>query len=164
MIQKMTLVTILVMEGVVLGFEKRVVLQVRLRMAGWDVGAGFIDASVAGVCGRVWDMEGAGLHMHGDDLLDMFLVLTWVMFLIERQRDADAVRSMVRSSEDRFMMVMRGEFCFCVEELSGSQTGKSGIGASQGRAGLLLSILSCKMATISLGSLLLRNMKSHSSV
>lgn len=52
-IRKMTLVTMLVVEGVVLGFEMRVVLQVMLRIVGWDVGAGFIDVSVAGVCGGV---------------------------------------------------------------------------------------------------------------
>ena len=52
-IRKMTLVVMLVMEGVVLGFEMRVVLQLMLLIVGWDVGAGFIDVSVAGVCGGV---------------------------------------------------------------------------------------------------------------
>ena len=50
--------------------------------------------------------------MHGDEMPDIFSTLTWVMFLIERQSDVDAVRSIVRSSKERFMMAMRGEFCF----------------------------------------------------
>lgn len=50
--------------------------------------------------------------MHGDDLPDIFSRSTRVRFLIERQSDADAVRSIIRSSKDRFMIVMRGEFCF----------------------------------------------------
>ena len=50
--------------------------------------------------------------MHGDEMLDVFSLLGWVMLLIERDSDADAVRSMVRMSKDRFVMMMRGEFCF----------------------------------------------------
>lgn len=57
-------------------------------------------------------MEGGGLHMHGDELLDIFSILIRVMLLTERQSDVDAVRSISRSSKNRFMMVMRGEFCF----------------------------------------------------
>ena len=52
-IRKMTLVMMLVVEGVVLGFEMRVVVQLMLRIVGWDVGAGFINVSVAGVSAGV---------------------------------------------------------------------------------------------------------------
>ena len=52
------------------------------------------------------------LHVDDDELLDVFSIFTLVMFLIEKQSDADAVRKMIRSSKDRFIMVMRGEFCF----------------------------------------------------
>ena len=50
--RKMTFVMVLVMEGVLLGlgFEMRVALQVMLRIRVWDVGAGFIDALVVGLC------------------------------------------------------------------------------------------------------------------
>ena len=52
------------------------------------------------------------LHLHGDELSDIFSTFARVRFLIERQNDADAVRSIIRNSKDRFMIVMRGEFCF----------------------------------------------------
>lgn len=51
--RKITVVMMLVVEGLVLGSGMRVVLQVMLRIVGWDVGAGFIDVSVSGVCGGV---------------------------------------------------------------------------------------------------------------
>ena len=53
--RKMTFVMVLAMEGVVLGsgFEIRVVLQVVLRIRGWDFGAGFMDVAVVGVCAGV---------------------------------------------------------------------------------------------------------------
>ena len=57
-------------------------------------------------------MEGEGLHMHSDDLSDVFLKSTAVRFLVDRESDADAVRIKIRSSKDRFMMATRGEFCF----------------------------------------------------
>lgn len=50
--------------------------------------------------------------MHGDEMLDIFSILGRVMLLTERESDADAFRSIIRSSKDRFMMVMRGEFFF----------------------------------------------------
>ena len=53
MIQKVMVVMILAVGGVVLGFKMRAALQVMLRIGGWEVGAGFIDVSVAGVCGDV---------------------------------------------------------------------------------------------------------------
>ena len=49
--------------------------------------------------------------MHSDDLLDSFSIFARVRFLIERQRDKDAVRSMIRSSKNRFTMVVRGGVC-----------------------------------------------------
>ena len=50
--RKMTFVMVLAIEGLVLGsgFEMRVALQVRLRIVEWDVGPGFIDALVVGLC------------------------------------------------------------------------------------------------------------------
>ena len=63
-------------------------------------------------CAEVFELLGGGLHMHDDETLDLFLVLGWVMLLIERESDADAVRSIVRRSKDRFVMVMRGGICF----------------------------------------------------
>ena len=53
MIRKMMVVMVLARDGVVLGFKMRAALQVMLRIGGWEVGAGFIDVSVAGVCGDV---------------------------------------------------------------------------------------------------------------
>ena len=50
--------------------------------------------------------------MHGDEMLDVFSVLGWVMLLIERESVVDAFRSMIRSSKDRFVMMMRGGNCF----------------------------------------------------
>ena len=47
--RKMTFVIVLAMEGVVLGSEMRVALQVMLRIVGGDVDAGFVDVSVVGV-------------------------------------------------------------------------------------------------------------------
>ena len=49
--RKITVVTMLAMEGVVLGVEIRVALQVMLRIEGWDVGASIVDMSVLGVYG-----------------------------------------------------------------------------------------------------------------
>ena len=51
-LRKMTLVMFLAMEGVVLWFEFEtgVVVQVMLRIGGWDGGDVFIDVSVVGVC------------------------------------------------------------------------------------------------------------------
>ena len=57
-------------------------------------------------------MDGAGLHMHGDELLDIFSILSWVKLLIERQSDVDDVRSIARSINNCFMIKKRGEFCF----------------------------------------------------
>lgn len=57
-------------------------------------------------------MEVAGLHRHGDEVLDVSSILSLVMFLIERLSDADDVRSRIRSSKDRFIVVMRSGFCF----------------------------------------------------
>ena len=50
--------------------------------------------------------------MHDEDLSDVFSRSTAVGFLVERQGDADAVRIITRSSKDRFMTVIRGDFCF----------------------------------------------------
>ena len=56
--------------------------------------------------------KGAELHMHDDDLSDAFSKSTTVRFLVDRESDAEAVRTIIRSSKDRFMMVIRDEFCF----------------------------------------------------
>ena len=56
-------------------------------------------------------MRGAGWCVHGDELLEAFLIFAWVRFLIERQSDKDAFRNKIRSSKKRFMMVIRGGFC-----------------------------------------------------
>ena len=52
------------------------------------------------------------LHVHDEDLSDVFSKSTAVRFLIERESDADAVRIIIRSSKDRFMMVIEGESGF----------------------------------------------------
>ena len=52
------------------------------------------------------------LHVHDDNLSDVSSRSTPVRFLVDRGSDADAVRIMIKSTKDRFMMVIRGEFWF----------------------------------------------------
>ena len=54
----------------------------------------------------------AGLHVHGDDLSDVFSSSIAVRFSVDRESDADAVRIIIRSSKDGLMMVIRGESWF----------------------------------------------------
>lgn len=59
-----------------------------------------------------WAIEGVGLHVHGDEMLDLSLIYAPARLWIERQSDVDAVRSMIRSGKNCFMVVMRAESCF----------------------------------------------------